>query len=128
MKTLMKKTLTVLAFSSLAACGSVPSGVSDFGAMKTGTQVSQVQMDQVVDAKTKQADVVALVGQPNRKVQVGTKTIWYYDFNQIGQAIIGKNINETTAFEFNNKGVVVAHYKTAGVAGGNALLKAAGLQ
>lgn len=123
----MKKTLTVLAFSSLAACGSMPSSVTDFGTMKTGTQISQGQMDQVVDAKTKQADVAALVGQPNRKVQVGTKTIWYYDFSQIGQPIIGKNINETTAFEFNNKGVVVAHYKTNGTAG-NALLKAAGKQ
>jgi outer membrane protein assembly factor BamE (lipoprotein component of BamABCDE complex) len=127
MKNLMKKTLTVLAFSILAACGSM-SGGSDFGAMKTGIQVSQAQMDQVVDSKTKQSDVVALVGQPSRKAQVGTKTIWYYDFNQIGQAIIGKNINETTAFEFNNKGVVVAHYKTTGAVGGNALLKAAGLQ
>lgn len=50
MKNLMKKTLTVLAFSGLAACGSVPNSVSEFGTMKTGTQISQVQMDQVVDA------------------------------------------------------------------------------
>lgn len=126
MENLMKKTLTVLAFSSLAACGSMPD-VSGFGAMKTGTQISQGQMAQVIAAKTTESDIVAMVGQPNRKAQVGTKTIWYYDFSQIGQAIIGKNINETTAFEFNNKGVVVAHYKTGGPAG-NALLKAAGKQ
>jgi outer membrane protein assembly factor BamE (lipoprotein component of BamABCDE complex) len=127
MKSLMNKTLMVLSFASLAACGSIP-GVSDIGAMKTGIQVSQAQMDQVFDARTKQSDVVALVGQPNRKTQVGANTIWYYEFTQIGQAIIGKNINETTVFEFNNKGVVVAHYKTAGAANGNPLLKAAGLQ
>lgn len=127
MKNLMKKTLLVLSFASLTACGSVP-GLSDLGAYKTGTQISQVQMDQVFDSRTKQSEVVTLVGQPNRKAQVGANTIWYYDFNQIGQAIIGKNINETTVFEFNSKGVVVAHYKSGGAASGNPLLKAAGLQ
>jgi hypothetical protein len=35
---------------------------------------------------------------------------------------LGKNINETTAFGFNSKGIVVAHYKTNDVAS-NPLLK-----
>lgn len=117
----------VIAISSLAACGAVP-GVSDFGAMKTGTQVTAEQMDQIKDNQTKQDEVIALLGQPNRKAQAGNKTIWSYDFNQIGQALIGRNINETTAVEFNSKGIVTAHYKTGGQQGSssNALLRAAG--
>lgn len=119
--------LTVICLVGLTACGSVP-GLSDFGAYKTGTQVSTEQMASVTDKKTTQAEVVSLIGQPNRKTEAGGNTVWYYDFNQIGQAIIGKNINETTAFEFNKKGIVLTHYKTGGQAGtsSNALLRAAG--
>ena len=113
--------------ASLTACGTVP-GLADLGAMKSGTHVPDDQMSKGVDKKTTQAEVVAMIGQPNRKTEAGGNTVWYYDFNQIGQAIIGKNINETTAFEFNKKGVVVAHYQTGGQPGtsSNALLKGAG--
>ncbi|NHZ34522.1 hypothetical protein [Massilia rubra] len=119
--------LTVICLASVTACGSVK-GLSDFGAMKTGTQISAAQMASVIDKKSTQADVIAVVGQPNRKTEAGGNTVWYYDFTQIGQAIIGKNISETTAFEFNKKGVVVTHYKTGGQGGtsSNPLLKAAG--
>ena len=123
----------VLSFSLLSGaamltgCGAVP-GLADVGAYKTGVQVTDAQMAQIVDRKSTQADVVALIGQPPRKAQVGGKEVWYYDFNQIGQAYIGRNINETTAIEFNAKGVVQSHYKTGGQPGtsSNPLLKAAG--
>ena len=131
----MKATFTRTIAASLCAasllalpgCGSVP-GLADFGAMKTGTQVSQEQMTKVVDGKTTKADVLTLLGQPNRKTTVGGQEIWYYDFNQIGQSYIGRNISETTAFEFSGKGVVTNHYKTNGTPGqsNNALLRAAG--
>jgi outer membrane protein assembly factor BamE (lipoprotein component of BamABCDE complex) len=112
---------------SLTACGTIP-GLADLGAMKTGRQVTTEQMGQVIDNKTTQAEIVSLLGQPNRKAQVGAKEVWYYDFTQIGQAVIGRNISETTAFEFDAKGVVLSHYKTAGAPGtsSNPLLKAAG--
>ena len=111
----------------LSACGTVP-GLADAGAMKTGTQVSAEQMAGIVDNKSTQADVVSRIGQPNRKAQVGKQVVWYYDFNQIGQALIGRNINETTVFEFNGKGTLISHYKTGGQPGtsSNALLRAAG--
>jgi len=126
-KHLSRGVLTIAMIASLAACGTVP-GLDDLGAMKTGTQISEAQMSQVVNNKTTQAELIALVGHPNRKNQAGGKTIWSYDFTQIGQAIIGRNISETTVFEFNAKGVVVAHYKTGGQGGqsNNALLRAAG--
>jgi len=122
--TLGRAFLGVVFGVGLAACGSM----GDMGAMKTGTQVSDDQMGKIVNNTSTQADVVAVVGQPGRKAQVGAKEIWYYDFNQIGQAIVGKNISETTAIEFNSKGTVTAHYKTAGTPGtsGNALQNAAG--
>lgn len=96
--------------------------------MKTGTQVTETQMSSLIDNRSKQADVIAAIGHPTRLTQAGTKEIWYYDFTQIGQSIIGKNINETTAFEFNARGVLVAHYKTGAQQGNstNPLLKAAG--
>lgn len=128
MKTTIRTSLTAAGFAlALTACGTVP-GLADLGAMKTGTQVMAEQMSQVIDNKTTQAEVVSLLGQPNRKAQAGGKEVWYYDFTQIGQAVIGRNISETTAVEFNGKGVVVSHYKTGGTPGpsSNPLLKAAG--
>jgi outer membrane protein assembly factor BamE (lipoprotein component of BamABCDE complex) len=127
LKNKIRVSLTAICLVGLTACGTVP-GLADLGAMKSGTQISAEQMASVIEKKTTQAEVVSMVGQPNRKIDAGGKTIWYYDFNQIGQGIIGKNISETTAFEFNKKGVVVAHYKTGGQPGtsSNALLKAAG--
>ncbi|MDR7380417.1 outer membrane protein assembly factor BamE (lipoprotein component of BamABCDE complex) [Rhodoferax ferrireducens] len=127
----MKNTVRVIfiaaAVAGISACGTVP-GLSDLGAMKTGTQVSKKQMDSITDAKSTQADVITLIGQPNRKAEAGGNILWYYDFKQIGQAIIGKNIDETTVFEFNKKGVLLSHYKTGGQPGtsNNPLLKAAG--
>lgn len=122
--TFARACLGVVVGIGLASCGSM----GDLGAMKTGTQVSDDQMGKIVDNTSTQSDVVSVVGQPGRKAQVGAKEIWYYDFNQIGQAIVGKNISETAAFEFNSKGTVTAHYKTAGTPGtsGNALQNAAG--
>lgn len=127
LKQLSRGSLVVAAITILAGCGTVP-GLDNLGAMRTGTQISDVQLRQVVNNKTTQSEVVALVGHPNRKSQAGGRVIWSYDFTQIGQAIIGRNISETTVFEFNAKGVVVANYKTGGQGGqsNNALLKAAG--
>lgn len=127
MKSKIRTVLSILCIASLGACGTVP-GLSDLGAYKTGTHVTAEQMASVMDKVTTQTQIVAMLGQPNRKADVDGKTVWYYDFNQIGQALIGKNINETTGFEFNKKGVVLAHYKTGGQPGtsNNALLKAAG--
>ena len=111
--------------AALVGCGSL----GDFGAMKTGIQVSQQQMEKIIDNKSTQADVIALLGRPNREAEISGETVWYYDFTQIGQAIVGKTFNETTVVRFNKKGIVSTHYKTSGQPGNssNPLLKAAGL-
>jgi hypothetical protein len=68
-----------------------------------------------------------LLCHPHRKNELSGKEIWYYDFSEIGEPIIGHNISEATVFEFKH-GVVVAHYKSGnGNQSSNPLLKAAGM-
>lgn len=128
MRRLFGQSMLICCVLTVSACGTVP-GMADFGAMKNGTQVTQDQMAQIVDNMTTQAQVVGLLGQPSRKLQVGKTEVWEYDFTQIGQAVIGRNLNETTSFVFNKQNIVVSHFKTAGSKGtsSNPLLKAAGM-
>ncbi|GKX50029.1 hypothetical protein [Budvicia aquatica] len=99
--------------------------VKDFGAYKTGTEVSQSVMDSFVDGKTKQSDVIAKIGHPNEKSQLGKLEIWKYNFSKITH--FSSNVNESAVFEWTSKGVLKSHYKTngGGAATGNALLDAA---
>jgi predicted small lipoprotein YifL len=124
MKNIIKKSIIICAALTLAACGSM----GDFGAYKTGTQITQEQMEKLTDKKTTQSGALTILGEPSRKAEVSGKEIWYYDFSQIGQAYVGKNINETTVLEF-KKGVLLTHYKTNSNSGqsSNPLLKAAGM-
>ena len=97
--------------------------------MNTGMQVTNVQMERVVDHKTTSEDLIKMIGHPQRQTQLGDKTLWYYDFTSIAQSFGGgKNISETTVFELDKNSIVTSHYKTAGSGGSssNALLKAAG--
>lgn len=100
--------------------------IQDFGAYKTGTEVSQATMDSFIDGKTKQKDVVAAIGHPNDKSKVGKVEIWKYNFTKIRH--IGSNVSESAVFEWNSRGVLKSHYKTNGSGSntGNALLDAAG--
>lgn len=100
--------------------------VKDFGAYTTGTEISQATMDSFVDGKTKQKDVIAAIGHPNEKSQLGKVEVWKYNFTKIRH--IGSNVSESSVFEWNSKGVLKSHYKTNGGGSGstgNALLDAA---
>jgi outer membrane protein assembly factor BamE (lipoprotein component of BamABCDE complex) len=90
---------------------------------KTGTQITQTQLDQFKPGDTQQ-QIVSSIGQPNRKEAVGAKELWYYDYQKVGA--FGGNVSEATVFEFDSKAKLVQAYKT-GKAGktGNALLDAA---
>lgn len=81
----------------------------------TGTPVSAQQMAAFVDRQSTQQDVLAVIGQPPRKEMLGTKEVWRYDYTEFNK-IRGVDINETAVFEFDGKGVLVAHYKTNGSA------------
>ncbi|SQI41640.1 Uncharacterised protein [Leminorella richardii] len=99
--------------------------MKDIGAYTTGTEVSQNVMNSFVDGKTKQKDVIAAIGHPNEKSQLGKVEVWKYNYTKIRH--VGSNVNESTVFEWNSKGVLKSHYKTNGGGGatGNALLDAA---
>lgn len=119
MKKLVLCLATVATITALTTgCASTP---LDY---KTGTQVSQEQLSSFVAGKTKQSDVVASIGQPNRKEALNSKEVWYYDFTKVGA--LGGNVSEATVFEWDAKGNLLQSYKT-GKAGktGNALLDAA---
>ncbi len=119
----MKKILLV--GTALAALALVTTGCANTPLdYKTGTQVSQEQLSSFVAGKTAQADVIAAIGQPNRKEPLNGKEVWYYDFTKVGA--LGGNVSEATVFEWDTKGNLLQSYKT-GKAGktGNALLDAA---
>lgn len=69
-------------------------------------------MDQIKEGKSKMAGVEKIVGHPSKKQETKRGEIWSYPYNKIRH--IGSNVNETTTFEFDKKGVVTKKYKTAG--------------
>lgn len=90
---------------------------------KTGTEVTQTQLEQFKPGATQQ-QIVSVIGQPGRKEAVGAKELWYYDYQKVGA--FGGNVSESTVFEFDSSMKLIQAYKT-GKAGksGNALLDAA---
>ncbi|MCL1889750.1 MAG: outer membrane protein assembly factor BamE [Desulfovibrionaceae bacterium] len=79
---------------------------------KTGIYVSQEQMEKFENGKTKQADIIAALGHPNSKSQMNNVEVWYYDYTKIAALPFAGNINESSVFEFNAKGILMNHYKT----------------
>lgn len=114
-----KTNVTFIAAAILA----VTAGCSTPLDYKTGTQVSQQQLESFVAGETDQQKVINTLGHPNRKEEVANKELWYYDFNQVG--VLGANVSEATVFEWDANGNLLSSYKT-GQSGktGNALLDA----
>lgn len=94
--------------------------LQDVGAYTEGAEVTTTKMDQIVEGKSKMADVEKIVGYPLNKKETKNGEIWYYPFTKIRH--LGSNVSETTIFEFNKKGTVVKKYKAAG-SGSNPLLR-----
>ena len=94
--------LPVLAILLLGACAAF--------SPETGRYVSPEQMAQFEDGKTKQADVIAVLGHPNNKSQLNNREVWHYDYTKA--PYLGKIIDESSVFEFNAKGILLNHYKT----------------
>jgi len=117
----MKKFVAVLALS--LAFSPAHAGFKDFLSHRSGTEITQEQLDSLKVGKSKKADVIEVVGQPGRKEQLGDHQVWYYDFSVIRS--FGKNVNESTVFEFNKAGVLVDKYKTGSGKAGNPLQEAA---
>lgn len=96
----------------------------------TGVNVSSAQMASFTDKKTTKDEIVGALGQPGSKSEVAGNEIWSYGYSFIpGVPFTSKkNVSETTVFEFDKKGVLAKHYKTAAnTQNSNALLNAAGM-
>lgn len=114
----------VLLLSLLFLPTGANAGLKDIGAYKSGTEVTQAQMDAMTVGKSTKDDVVAAVGRPNRREEIGGKEVWYYDFTKIRH--FGGNVSESTVFEFDKAGKLADKYKTGNSAKtGNPLIDAA---
>jgi outer membrane protein assembly factor BamE (lipoprotein component of BamABCDE complex) len=96
---------------------------------RTGTEVTQQQLDSLKKGMSTQADVIKAIGQPSQKSMHKGREIWTYDFTLITALPLQPDKSEATVFEFDAKGVLLDAYKTGGRPGksGNALLDAAGM-
>lgn len=128
----MKRTsllIGLLAASLLTGCAGVHK-VADKLDMKTGTYIPAEKMATFVKGKTRQSDVVASIGYPPTRNEIGGKEIWTYPYTLITAIpFVGENKSESTVFEFSKAGVLTNLYKSGGTPGqsGNPMLDAAGL-
>lgn len=96
---------------------------------RTGTEVTQKQLDTFTKGKTRQADIISAIGHPSQKSENKGREVWTYNFTLIAMAPWQGNKNEATVFEFDKNGVLLDAYKTGGRPGtsGNPMLDAAGM-
>lgn len=124
-RTFVAATLSVAMLSGCAQIKNVASSLD----YSTGTYVTQQQIDSFTKGKTRQADVIAMIGNPPQRAEVLGKEVWTYTYTLIPALPFEKNKFENTVIEFNKNGVLVNAYKTGGTPGqsGNPLLNAAGM-
>ncbi|WP_157999800.1 outer membrane protein assembly factor BamE [Stutzerimonas stutzeri] len=118
----------ILSATLLSGCAQIKNVASGLD-YSTGTYVTQQQIDSFKKGKTRQADVIAMIGNPPQRAEVLGKEVWTYTYTLIPALPFEKNKFENTVIEFNKRGVVVNAYKTGGAPGqsGNPLLNAAGM-
>ena len=108
---------------TISSAGSSVTGY--FAGYKSGVQVKNEDLKKIVPNKSKARDVIAAIGNPPEKKQVGQKEVWSYPYTHTPP--LGATISETTVVEFNSNGVVIAAYKAGGRTSktGNALIDTA---
>ena len=82
-----------------------------FGGAKTGVEITQKQMDAFEVGKATQDQVREAFGAPTRREQLGDTQVWYYDYAHIKH--FGKNVQESTVFEFGKDGKLKVKSKGA---------------
>ncbi len=111
----MKKNILASFITFMFFIGCSTSNIQDIGAYTNGTMVTKEQMATLKIGKSKKKDVEEKIGYPQNKSKLGKIEIWKYPYSKIRH--IGANINETTVFEFNRRGVLIKKYKVQGTAG-----------
>jgi outer membrane protein assembly factor BamE len=122
----MRSTVLALAllFAAPLALSSQTAQANPFSGYKTGTQITQQQMDAFQVGKTTKDQVLEAFGAASRREQLGDTQVWYYDYVNIKH--FGKNVQEATVFEFDKKGVLTSKSKSNAVGKtGNPLIDAA---
>ncbi len=128
----MKKTalvaISALSVVLLSGCAATKKATSALD-YSTGTYVSEQQLSGFQKGKTRQADVIAAIGNPPQKAEIMGKEVWTYTYTLIPALPFKPNKFENTVVEFDKNGVLVNAYKSGGTPGqsGNALLDAAGM-
>ncbi|WP_115717578.1 hypothetical protein [Gallaecimonas mangrovi] len=124
MKTISSVVLLALGLS-MSGCAAIDKVSHKLG-YETGVQVTAAQMKTFTDGKTTQKDVIKAIGHPMRKEMIRSTEAWYYDYTYIAPLPGQANTSEATVFEFNSKGILKSHYKTAAKSQ-DPLSKAAGI-
>jgi outer membrane protein assembly factor BamE len=108
----------LLAASLLSGCAGVQK-VADKLDAKSGTHITQEQLNTFVKGKTRQEDVIKAIGYPPTKNEVAGKEVWSYPYSLITAIpFVGENKSETTVLEFNKAGVLTNAYKAVGSTNG----------
>lgn len=127
-KTIKVMSAVVLSVALLSGCAAAKKVTSSLD-YSTGIYVSQQQVDAFHKGKTRQADVVAAIGNPPQKSEIMGREVWTYTYTSIPAMPFKPNKFENTVVEFDKTGTVVNAYKTGGTPGqsGNPLVNAAGM-
>jgi len=96
---------------------------------RTGTEVTQQQLDTLKTGTSRQSDVIKMIGHPSQKTMHKGREVWTYDFTLIPAMPWQANKQEAAVFEFDKDGILLEAYKSGGRPGksGNPMLDAAGM-
>ena len=109
-----------------SAASSVSSAVSGlFAGYENGTKIEDKYLASLITGKATTKDIEQAIGFPANKETMKSGISWRYPYTKISH--FGANVNETTIFEFNKKGILKKAYKANGRTDktGNALVDSA---
>lgn len=97
---------------------------ADLLSYKTGTEITDEQLEAAVVGKTTKQEITEAFGAPSRREQLGDTQVWYYDFTKI--STFSKDKSVATVFEFDKAGLLASKARAGGGGKtGNPLLDAA---
>lgn len=107
----MRAFILALALATPLAMTATSAHANPFAAHTTGTEITQKQLDELEVGKATQDHVREKFGAPTRREQLGDTQVWYYDYAKIKH--FGKNVQESTIFEFGKDNVLKVKSKGA---------------
>jgi len=106
------KTIVVsIALTLLALSGCAVNDALDY---KSGTYVSPTVYASFVEQKTKKAEVMSALGEPQKVRNEDGNTIYVYSYDVIAAMPLQPNTNETVVLSFDAKGLLNKKTRTNG--------------